>query len=102
MVLEDGETTGIAHPAQFSQELDGGKIWVFLDTLGQVGCKRVDLGGADDHHAGGRGVFERQRATDSFTVQVEFSGNVCPGKFVHFEKTSDGGPEIRIHERYST
>lgn len=102
MVLENGDPAGIAHPTQFGKDLNGGKIGVFFDSLGQVRCKRVQLRGPDHYDARRRGIRESQGATDGLAIDVEFAGNVCPGELVHFKKTADGGPEVGIHERYST
>ena len=102
VVFENGEPTGIAHPPQFGKDLNGGKVGVFFDSLGQVRCERVQLGGPNRYDAGRRGLLESKSATDGLTIDVELSGNVCPGELVHFKKTADGGPEVGIHERYST
>jgi hypothetical protein len=102
VALDNGDPSRIAHPPQFGEKLDGGKVRIFFDSLGQVRFERVKLGGTDHHDAGRRGLFECKSATDGFRIHVEFASNVCPGKFVHFKKTTNGGPEIGVHERYST
>lgn len=78
VALDNGDPSRIAHPPQFGEELDGGKVRIFFDSLGQVCFEWVKLGGAKCHDAGRRGVLESQGATDGLTIHVKFSGNVCP------------------------